>query len=301
VVPVHAARYHLDVLHGLVNVLPLLTRVPRVVTVHDLAFLRHPERFRRSRASYLRPAVSMSVRRADHIIAISASTRADLLELLGVAPDRVTVIYPGVAERFRPLPAEEVKEFRTRELGGRRYILHVGTLEPRKNIDLLIRAFAGAAEAAHPDLDLVLAGARGWMYAPLFALVRELGLESRVHFLDHVTASELPLWYNAADLFAYPSAYEGFGLPVAEAMACGVPTITSSSSSLIEVTAGAGLAVETGSLESLRMALARVLDTPHLAGELRRRGLERARIFTWPAAARATARVYELVHGGVRL
>ena len=293
VLPLEVRRHRLDVLHGTVNVLPELVGRPSVVTVHDLSFIRHPERFPRAKVSYLRWAVARSVRRATRVIAVSEHTRRDLLDLLGVAPERLSVIHQGVDSRFRPLPAEEIARFRRDKLGGRPYILHVGTLEPRKNLDVLIRAFAALRQKHRIPHLLALVGARGWMFQSLFDLVEELGLQADVCFVDYVPPSALPLWYNGADLFAYPSAYEGFGLPVLEAMACGLPTITTASSALAELAGNACLIVEPGSEEALEVAVARALDDTQLRASLRQAGLQRASGFRWDETARATLRVYQ--------
>jgi len=277
-----------DVVHSTVNTLPLMAGRPTVLTIHDLSFLRFPDRLPPGRRAFLGAAVPVSARRATRVIAISESTKRDIVELLRVPEDRIRVVHQGVDARFRPGPSAVAGEY----FGGRPYILHVGTLEPRKNIDLLVRAFSGLRRDGAPHV-LALIGARGWMYEPLFHLVRSLGLEDHVRFLDYVPPDELPRWYNGADLFAYPSAYEGFGLPVLEAMACGVPTVTSNASSLGEVAGTAALTVEAGSDTDLRGAMARVLENPSLAANLRQSGLVRAREFTWEKTARRTAEVYE--------
>jgi glycosyltransferase involved in cell wall biosynthesis len=286
--PAAAARSGVDVLHGAVNVIPLLYGRPTVVTVHDLSFFRFPERLTRARRVYLGAAVSLSARRATRVIAVSENTKRDLVELLGVEDERIHVVYPGVSDQFRPLPASAIPF-------GRPYILHVGTLEPRKNIDLLIRAYAGLRRR---DVDhaLVLIGARGWMYQNLFDLVQRLDLRDHVRFLDYVPPTELPRWYNGADLFVYPSAYEGFGLPVLEAMACGTPVITSSSSSLGELAGGACLTIETGSHEELEETMVRGLQDSSLRDTLREAGLRRAERFTWMRTAAETAAVYGVAY-----
>jgi glycosyltransferase involved in cell wall biosynthesis len=287
-----AAACQLNLIHGTVNVLPLTWRGPCVVTVHDLAFLRHPDRFPRAKAAYLRTAVRFSAGRATRVLAVSRSTRDDLIALTGANPDKIDVVYPGVDPVFRPYTEPELTRFRETCCGHRPYILHVGTLEPRKNIDVLIRAYAAGRRTGWPHA-LVLAGARGWMYEPLLALVRDMGLEEDVRFIDYVDHEALPLWYNCADLFAYPSAYEGFGLPVLEAMASGVPVVTSASSSLTELAAGACLTVEPGSEDALHMAIARVLNGRDLGARLREAGLERAAQFTWEQTALRTVESYE--------
>jgi glycosyltransferase involved in cell wall biosynthesis len=200
----------------------------------------------------------------------------------------------GVDPSFRPDASSGDKPC---PLGGRPYILHVGTLEPRKNIDVLIRAFARLRETLDLPHALALVGARGWDYEPLFALVARLGLDQHVHFADYVRPADLPLWYTGADLFAFPSVYEGFGLPVLEAMACGLPAVTTDSSSLRELAADAALVVEPGSSEALEEAMGRILEDRALRDRLRAKGLARAAEFSWEETARQTVRVYEAAHG----
>lgn len=289
---VEAARHRVDLLHGTVNVLPAFRRKPSVVTIHDLSFLTTPRTLPRAKAQYLRYAVRLSARVAQRIIAVSRSTKSDLVDSFGVRPEKIDVIYPGVDERFHPRCDEEKTTFRTALTEGRPYILHVGTLQPRKNVDILIRAFARLkAQAGIPHL-LLLAGARGWMYANLFRMVADLGLQADVRFADYVAPADLPLWYNCADVFAYPSAFEGFGLPVLEAMACGLPVVTSASSSLLEVAGDAAITVEPGSDEALAQGVGRILNDERLRQRLRSAGLQRASDWTWDVTARATAEVY---------
>lgn len=291
-VPAAARRHALNLVHGTVNVVPVAPTVRSVVTVHDLAFLRHPERFHAAKVAYLRLAVRLSVRKARHVIAVSAATRQDVIEILHVPDDRVTVIYPGVEPDFRPFDPPRALAFRETHLAGRPYILHVGTLEPRKNIDVLIRAFAAARRQAGLPHALVLAGGAGWMYENLFRLVEDLGLSEDVKFAGYVPSASLPDWYNAADLFAYPSAYEGFGLPVAEAMACGTPVITTNVSSLAEIAGDVGLTVEAGSVEALHAGLVQLLEDPGDRSRRAKSGIERSAGFRWETTARQTAAVY---------
>jgi glycosyltransferase involved in cell wall biosynthesis len=291
--PIQSRLHSVDLLHGTVNVLPVLERAPGVVTVHDLSFLRHPDRFLAVKVAYLGNAVGWSVRRARRVITVSEHTRADVVELLGIPPDRVRVVHHGVDPSFRPLTEADTEAFRRDTFGGRPYLLHVGTLEPRKNLDVLIGAFAELRRSRAVPHVLALVGARGWMYQRLFEQVARLELEREVRFVDYVPPERLPLWYNCADLFAYPSAYEGFGLPLLEAMACGVPCITSASSALQELAAGACLTVAPGSQEALHVAMAQVLDDAALRARMREAGLARARGFSWEQTACRTARVYE--------
>jgi glycosyltransferase involved in cell wall biosynthesis len=247
--------------------------------------------------AYLRSALTASLDRADHVIAVSESTRRDLIQLAEVGPQRVSAVYNGVDPAFGQLEPQLVDRFRSEVFEGRPYILHVGTLEPRKNIDVLMRAFAALRRERSIPHVLALVGARGWSYRPLFELRTELGLERDVEFVDYVRPAALPLWYNGADLFAYPSAYEGFGLPVLEAMACGVPTVTSASSSLSELAGEACITVTPGNQEELAAAMARALTDEALRGELARAGLARASTFSWNTTARRTVKIYRSVAG----
>ena len=296
--PASAASRRVRLLHGTVNVIPMAFPGATVATVHDLSFLRLPDQFPRMKANYLRYAVDLSARRATHLIAVSEHTRRDVIELLHVPEERISVVYSGASPDFRPLPHSACVEFRRRHFDGRPLILHVGTLQPRKNVDVLIRSFAHLRRTRDIPHVLALVGARGWMYRELFDLVVREGVSEHVRFVDFVPSGDLPLWYNSADLFAYPSAYEGFGLPVLEAMACGVPVITSAASALAELAGEAAVTVSPGSQEALQLALIRVLDDEQLRADLSRRGLVRAAEFTWSRTARDTAAIYDRVLAG---
>ncbi len=284
-----------DLLHALAFVTPLLSPCPSVVTVYDLSFLLHPESFKRSKRFYLSLFTRLSARKARRVIAISQSTKRDVVRLLGVSPDKVDVIYCGIDEAFRPLAQDQVAAFRSERGLPEHFILFVGTIEPRKNVAGLIEAFANLQTCELANLKLVIGGATGWFYEDIFARVEELGLESEVVFPGYIPASELPLWYNAAELFVYPSLYEGFGLPPLEAMACGTPVVTANTSSLPEVVGEAGLTVDPLDVEGLAEAMRRALSDEVLRQEMRERGLKRAKGFSWTKTARETVRVYRRV------
>jgi glycosyltransferase involved in cell wall biosynthesis len=291
--PFALARERPDLLHALAFVSPLFLPCPAVVTVYDLSFRLTPERFRPAQRLYLSAFTAWSCRRARRVLAISESTRADLVRLLGLPAAKVDVALPGLASALRPLPADQVEAFRVRRGLPERFILYLGTLEPRKNLAALLEAFA-RLRPGHPDLSLVLAGARGWWYADLFRQVEALGLSSAVSFPGYVPEDELPLWYNAAAVFAYPSSYEGFGLPVAEALACGRPVVTSAVSSLPEAGGDAAHLVPPGDSAALAQALAQAL-VPDV--ERAARGLAHAARFTWAGAAAQTAASYRRALG----
>jgi glycosyltransferase involved in cell wall biosynthesis len=293
--PLATRRDRLDVFHGTMNVLPRFLPCPSVVTIHDLAFLRWPEQVPARRYRYLSAAVKAATKQAARIIAVSESTKADLVELLAVDPARVSVTHLGVDDRFRLPSSEDRMAFLHRQGLVRPYVLAVGNLEPRKNLPGLLRAFARLApEVPH---DLVLVGAEGWLTGEIHATLDELRLGGRVRMTGFVEDADLPAWYGAADLFVYPSLYEGFGLPVLEAMACGAPVVTSNVSSLPEVAGDAALLVDPSDVDSIAEEMRRGLTDAALAFDLRRRGQLRAADFTWDRTAEQTVAVYREVAG----
>jgi glycosyltransferase involved in cell wall biosynthesis len=289
-IPVETITGPLDVFYSPDFVLPPTRRAARtLLTVHDLSFLRYPDHFVPRLAQYLGQVVPRSVSRADRVLADSQATRADLIAHLGTPPEKVAVLYSGVAPRFRP-EAEpgEAERLRARyDLDGRPYVLSVGTLQPRKNYVRLIRACAGLAG----DLQLIIAGGRGWLYEEIFAEAEKQG--DRVRVLGFVDEGDLPALYRNAALFAFPSLYEGFGLPVAEAMACGVPVVCSNASSLPEVAGDAALLVDPLDVDALAEAMTRVLEDADLRQEMIARGLAQAARFSWQQAARQLLTAFE--------
>lgn len=300
-VPVQVATGPLDLFHSPDFVLPPTGRTPTILTVHDLSFLCVPECFVPAFRRYLEGAVRRAVRRAWRILADSESTRRDLIELLGVEPERVTVLYPGVEPRFRPArDAGVLERVRSRYSLPGRFILGLGTLQPRKNFVGLIDAFVRLLAAGDPglaDLHLVIVGGPGWMYDQIAARVIATGLEGRVHLPGFVDDADLPAVYSLASAFAFPSWYEGFGLPLLEAMACGTPVVAADNSSLPEVVGNAGLLVSTGDTDALAGALARLLTDEALRARLVAAGREQAQRFTWERVARQLWETYRSVAG----
>jgi glycosyltransferase involved in cell wall biosynthesis len=293
-----AWRERLDLLHALAYVTPVVVSCPTVVTVHDLSFVRYPEAFRPFNRLYLRVMTRRSVFRASRVIADSFSTRDDMVRLWGVPAGRISVVPMGVEGEFRPVPAAAVETFRRQQGLPQRFVLYLGTLEPRKNVSAAVEAFARWVQASRDrEIWLVVAGAKGWHYESIFARVQALGLSDRVLFPGYVPTAELPEWYRAAEIFIYPSLYEGFGLPPLEAMACGTPVITSNTSSLPEVVGDAALLVDPYDVDAIADALARLLEDAELRQRLREAGLARARLFSWERTARETVAAYRLVLG----
>jgi glycosyltransferase involved in cell wall biosynthesis len=294
--PIALQRHRVDLVHGPVNISPVLARHRSVVTVHDLAFLVYPEQYPGAKQRYLNLLTGLSIKRAGRVIAVSDSTRADILRYYGVHPERVVVVPNGVDPDFAQVSdPNRLKALRDQYRLPEQFILFVGTLQPRKNLVGLLRAYARIVNEV--DWPLVVVGAPGWLYEPVFNEARWLGVADRVIFAGYADPDALPLWYSAASVFVYPSLYEGFGLPVLEAMACGTPVITSSTSSLPEVAGDAAIYVNPADVVALASALARLIHQPALQAELRERGQARARRYSWEQTARETAEVYRQVAG----
>jgi len=296
--PAALRRAGVDLLHSLAFAQPLLWRGPSVVSFMDLSFLRFPGAFNRGNRLYLASMARVAVRRASHLLAISEHTRQDLIHLLGAPPERVTVTYCGVDASFRPLDTATVQAYRQHRGLPERFILYVGTLEPRKNIPRLLEAYALLRRRGQPP-PLVLAGPRGWRHAAIDACVAALGLGDAVRFLGYVPAAELPLCYNAADVFVYPSLYEGFGLPPLEALACGTPVVASNAASLPEALGNAALLVDPRNPAALAEALEAALTDTALRERLRAAGFAQARRFSWRRTAEETLAVYHRVQQGL--
>ena len=270
-----------------------------VLTVHDLSFLLFPECHERSLREYLERTVPRSVARASLVLADSENTLNDLVCLLDVAPERVAVLFPGVDERFRRVEDEEDLR-RTREKFGLHFpfILYLGTIEPRKNLGRLIHAYARLKAKHSIEHKLVIGGQKGWLYGDVFRRATDLRVEKDVIFPGYIPEDDLPSLYSLADLFVFPSLYEGFGLPPLEAMACGTPVVTSTESSLPEIVGDAALTVNPLDVEELARAVARALGDSELRRELQRKGVERARRFSWRATATKLLALYQQVGEG---
>ena len=300
--PVELVTGRIDLFHSPDFVLPPVWRARTALTVHDLSFLRLPECSSPPLLAYLMGAVPRSVARADVLLADSESTRRDLIELLRVPEDRVFVVYAGVEGRFRPEPDPDDSARRERHGLERPYILGVGTLQPRKNFGRLVHAFHRLVQEHGAPHDLVIAGGKGWLYDDVFAAIAELGIEQRVRVLGFVDDNDLPALYRGADVFAFPSLYEGFGIPVLEAMGCGTPVVTSNVSSLPEVAGDAALQVPPDDVDALADALWRSISNTALREAHRTRGFEQVARFTWRRAAEDLIGVYARVipsHGGL--
>jgi len=291
--PAEALTGPADLFHSPDFVLPPLRRARGLITVHDLAFLRVPACADPRLRSYLAEVVPRSVARSDHILADSESTRRDLIELLGTPPQRITVVPAGVDPSFRPHPSpDELRRASRRYNLEKPFILSLGTIEPRKNYVRLIEAHALLRDRLTHAPHLLIAGTRGWLYEDIFSEARLRGGEA-VRFLGFVPDEDLPALYAQAQLFAFPSLYEGFGLPPLEAMACGTPVVCSDRSSLPEIVGDAALMVDAEDAFALAAAMQRTLEEEGLRARMIARGLARARLFTWEEAARKLRAAYQ--------
>ena len=234
---------------------PPVRRAKTLLTVHDLSFIRHPQGAVDSLRRWLNKVVPRSLERADHILADSQSTKYDLIDLFDVAPGDITVVGAGVETRFRPITDQEQHQaVRKRyRLPSEKFILGLGTLEPRKNFTGLIQAYNQSP--VHKSHHLVIAGGKGWLYDEIFAAARASPVADQIHLIGFVADDDLPTLYTLADLFAFPSHYEGFGIPVIEAMACGTPVVCADNSSLPEVAGKAACQVKATDRAALTEAL----------------------------------------------
>lgn len=302
--PLYATYFsgQVDIYHGPDFVLPPIGRKPhKVVTVHDVAFLEHPEYAVPSLAAYLKKVVPEAVATADVVCTVSQEVSRTLMKHFQVPREKLTEIPNGVGPYFRRI-TDPILLGATQHKFGLRHplILAVGTMEPRKNHLGLIRAFYKLQKQKKkkgPAM-LALVGGKGWLYEETQALVAELKLENKVRFLGRVSDFELVTLYSQADVFVFPSFFEGFGVPPLEAMACGVPVITSNTSALPEVVGDAALLIDPHDIGAIANAISQVLENEQLQEQLRQKGYERAKQYTWAESARKMLSVYQKLYTG---
>ncbi|MCY4411006.1 MAG: glycosyltransferase family 1 protein [Caldilineaceae bacterium] len=286
----------IDLFHATDFVLAPVSARTRMLTVHDLAFMRYPEAAMPSLHHYLNIVVPRSIGRADHVIADSGHTARDLEELWPQLAGRISVVQGAVDHSFFSRVTDQNALQATRRKYGfddRPFILGLSTLQPRKNFARLIRAFHAARQEAALPHQLIIGGKKGWLFDEIFSTVRELKLEEDVHFPGFVADSDLPALYSAAEFFAYPSLYEGFGLPVIEALACGTPVLTADNSCLPEAGGDGALYVDAESVDSIAGGITRLATQPELRARLAAAGQDHARAFTWQRSLRHLLDAYE--------
>lgn len=292
---VELARFNLDVLHSPDFIPPLRGAKRHVITVHDLTFLHYPQYLTADSRRYYNDQIERAVRRADHILADSEATKNDLVNMLDVPATKITVHMLGVDERFQPLSSEKQSRYQ-RELDlPARYILFVGTFEPRKNILGLLRAYQLLMQQMSDVPPLVLVGRRGWLFEETMQQIDGMQLGDRVIWREDISDDMLPAVYNLASMLVTPSYYEGFGFPALEAMACGTVPLVSNRSSLPEVVGDVGLRIEPDDAEAWAVGMKQALTDIEWRDKMRQAGLERAKNFTWNQTASIVQSVYEVV------
>ena len=274
---------------------PLWQPAPYVLTIHDASLFVYGRYHPRARHLTMRLTLPLIARRAEAIITVSEHSRSDLIRVLSLEPEKIHGVYEAAADKFRPVDDERALDALRRKYKlPTNFVLYVGTLEPRKNLLRLVRALKQVREEGL-DYHLVLAGPMGWMMETFEREVQQTGLENAVHYVGYVPSEDLPALFSLATVFAFPSLYEGFGLPPMEAMACGTPVLTSNRSSLAEICGDAAYLVDPQSEEAIAAGLSTLLRDEELRRALRARGFERVTHFSWQRAARETSAVYERV------
>ncbi len=292
------SRLDMDLLHSPDFIPPFRRNCKSVITVHDLAFLLYPHFLTQESARYY-SQIDQAVRHTDHMIAVSEATKHDLMQRLGVPESKVSVIYEAAAAQYRQLPLDEAQRYVNNKYGlNEDYMFFVSTIEPRKNVPGLLKAYRGLLDSYKSEVKLVLAGGQGWLSDEVMETVDRLKLSDQVRFLGRVPSADLPFLYNAARLLVHPSFYEGFGLPPLEAMACGTPVVVSNVSAMPEVVGDAGLLVDPNDISEMTVGMYRVLTDDQLRQEMIHKGLARAACFSWDKAARQTLELYARVIQG---
>jgi glycosyltransferase involved in cell wall biosynthesis len=283
-----------ELFHATEHLLPPLRGVPAVLTVHDMIFKLFPEHQKRLNYWYLNATMPLYCRRADAILTVSESSKRDIVQHYGLDPAKITVVYEAAAPEFAPAPPTVVDRIRQRYGLPDRFLIHVGTIEPRKNLTRLVEALQLLRDEGLA-VPLVVTSARGWLYHDFFRRLDELAVRDAVHLTGYVPAVDLPALYSAATAAVLASVYEGFGLPVLEAMACGTPVVCSHASCLPEIGGEAAQTFDPYDVRAMAEAIRAVWTAGELRAEMRRQGLAQAARFSWERAAEETLAVYDSV------
>ncbi len=295
--PLELARLGLDLLHSPDFIPPFRGAFRRVITVHDLNFLLYPQFLTAQSRRYYNGQIRRAVAAGNHILADSHATRHDLVRLLGAPPEKITVVWLAANPLYRRLSSDETQAALAQYQLAPSYVLFTGTFEPRKNLPGLLAAYRALRESWRDAPPLVLAGRRGWLYDEIFAHIETLNVSAWVRFIENPDDETLRALYNGAGVFVLPSFYEGFGLPVLEAMACGAPVIIANRASLPEIAGQAALLIEPEDTSALSGAIFRVLTDPILRAQMARAGLAQAMRFSWEKTAQETSAIYHQVLG----
>jgi glycosyltransferase involved in cell wall biosynthesis len=290
--PLYLQRTRLDLFHGTNYDVPLWNRLPTVATIHDLSIFLYPEMHEQEVVRRARRLMPTMARRATMIITPSESVKREVCEWLKIEPDKVTAIPHAARRTFRPATTAETAGVSGRLQLADNFILYVGTIEPRKNLLMLVRALEEIYRATDLRPQLVITGKVGWLTEEFFSYLKDVDIRERVHFTGYLSDSDLRAVYSLCGVFVYPSSYEGFGLPLLEAMVCGAPVITSRIESLIETAGNAACLVPPGDFRELAQSIVTVLTNSGERNRLSQAGLQRAREFSWESTAAETLKTY---------
>ncbi len=289
ILPFKLKKLSISVLHSLGFVSPIIKTTKQIVTIHDTTFFTHSEHHTLLKRIYYKFIIPLCARKADLISADSENTKQDIIKLFKIDANKIKTIHLGVEEIFKKQVNNSVLK---KHNINKDYILFVGMIEPRKNIPNLIKAFSQIRK----DLQLVIVGKKGWHYEEIFKLVEDSDLKQRIIFTGYVSDEELVHIYSSAKVFVYPSFYEGFGLPVLEAMACECPAITANISSMKEIAENAAILINPNSVKDIKNAVEKILSNTTLRNELIKKGLKRAKEFTWKNTAKKSLECYEFLN-----
>ena len=291
----------IDLYHGLHYSMPFIKNTQVVTTIHDTTFYKVHQTHVWLKKLYFKFFIKYSCNHSDHLICVSDNTKIDLINLFNIKPEKITTTHLGVDEKFKPIDdLDKFQILKNKYQLPDYFVLYVGLIEPRKNLSSLIKAYSNLKMSSdiHQDIHLVIAGRWGWESEELIVLISELNINEKIHFPGYIEPEDLPFLYNMAQVFVYPSFYEGFGLPVLESMACGTPVITSNVSSMPEFVGDSGLLIDPNDISTIQNALRDLLLNDRLRLELSGQALKRSKEFTWKETARKTLDVYRRVLKG---
>jgi glycosyltransferase involved in cell wall biosynthesis len=297
ILPLRLKRMEIDIFHGPASLIPFRKdHYGLVVTIHDLVAFLFPETIPLKYGAYMRYLLRQAVKRANRIISVSEHTRQDLMKILNVPSEKITVIHEAPSPIFRPDDKEAVQSRLKNRYGiTKKFIYHLGNIEPRKNLIVLLEAFTRVCRELGNEYQLVVSGQKGWLIHSLSHFLKNYPMRDQILFTGYIQMEDLPLFMNGAEIFVFPSLYEGFGLPVLEAMSCGTPVISSNRSSIPEIVGSAGVLVDPTDIQNLAERIIHLLREPAERMRLSQLGKEQAARFSWVEAARKTLDVYRLV------
>jgi len=290
--PLKVSKTRINILHSQYHIPPFI-RIPSVITLHDVSYLTHPEFFPFSELIKMKLLMPYSIKKAKKIITVSNFSKMEILEKYGDIDEKICTIHNGVDEQFKPAAEAEILKVLAKHKISRPYILSVSNLQPRKNLHGLIRTFSRILKKNKDfPCSLVITGKKLWLYDEIFSAI-EPATKEKIYFTDYVENNDLVALYSGAEMLVYPSFYEGFGLPVLEAMACGCPVIASCKSSLPEVVGNAGILVDPYNQQELSLAILTLHQDRNLQKELKEKGIKQSRKFSWIECAKKTVEVYK--------